>query len=417
MTDTAKGWLLQQGLTEQYAALVFAGAAAIVLILLSILVNLLAKQVITRGVHALIRRSEIKWDDAFLSRNVFSRLSHLAPAFVIHTTARLAFTDYPSLVSGVESMAVLYMILVGLAVIDAFLNAALDIYQTFEISKRVHLKGLVQILKVIIFFVGGVFVFSLLIGKSPVVFFSGLGAFTAVLILVFKDTILGLVAGIQLMSNNMVRRGDWIEMPKYGADGDVIDVSLTTIKVQNWDKTISTIPPYALVTDTFRNWRGMSESGGRRIKRSISIDMNSIRFCDEEMLERFKKVQYISDYIEKKTEEVSKHNKDHKVDESVLINGRHLTNIGTFRAYLESYLRNHPKIHQEMTFLVRQLPPGPQGLPIEIYVFSNDQDWARYEAIQADIFDHLFAVIPLFDLRAYQAPSGSDVKDLLLAKA
>ena len=363
MADTVKGWLLEQGLGEQYVTVLFAAAAALVVIVLSILVNFLAKQVIIRGVHSLIRRSEVKWDDAFLDRGVFTRLSHLAPAVVIHATAPLAFVDYPSLVSGVESMAVLYMILVGLAVVDAFLNANLDIYQTFAISKRVHLKGLVQILKILIFFVGGVVVFSLLIGKSPIVFFSGLGAFTAVLILVFKDTILGLVAGIQLMSNNMVLRGDWIEMPKYGVDGDVIDVSLTTIKVQNFDKTISTVPPYALVTDTFKNWRGMSESGGRRIKRSISIDINSIGFCDQEMLDRFKKVQYINAHIEKKMEEVSHYNKENKVDDSVLINGRHLTNVGTFRAYLESYLRNHPKIHDDMTFLVRQLPPGPQACP------------------------------------------------------
>jgi miniconductance mechanosensitive channel len=198
-------------------------------------------------------------------------------------------------------------------------------------------------------------------------------------------------------------------------DGDVIDVSLTTIKVQNFDKTISTVPPYALVTDSFKNWRGMSESGGRRIKRAISIDMSSIRFLDEEAVARFRKIRYIQEHLERKIEDIGEFNKDLEVDETFLINGRHLTNIGTFRAYLEAYLRNHPKIHQELTFLVRQLPPGPSGLPIEIYVFSSDQDWVRYEGIQADIFDHMLAVVPLFDLRVFQAPSGSDVQALVPA--
>jgi miniconductance mechanosensitive channel len=257
-----------------------------------------------------------------------------------------------------------------------------------------------------------VLVIALLFKQSPFGILGGLGAMTAVLILVFKDTILGLVASFQISTTDMVRIGDWIEMPKYGADGDVIDVSLHTIKIQNWNKTISTIPTYALISDTFKNWRGMSDSGGRRIKRAVNIDITSIKFCTEEMIKRFSKFQYISEHVEKKKKELAEFNEVNRFDISELVNGRHMTNIGTFRAYLEEYLRNHPKIHQDMTFLVRQLPPGEHGLPIEIYVFSNDQRWAQYEAIQADIFDHILAVLPMFDLRAFQSPTGHDFKGL-----
>jgi miniconductance mechanosensitive channel len=238
---------------------------------------------------------------------------------------------------------------------------------------------------------------------------------TAVVMLVFRDAILGFVAGIQLSANQMVSPGDWIEMPKYGADGDVLEVALTTVKVRNWDKTITTIPTYALISESFKNWRGMKESGGRRIKRAIHIDMHSIRFCDEPMLQRFSKIEFVSEHLARKRQEIAHWNADRGVDDSAPINGRRLTNIGTFRAYLIAYLRAHPMIHQEMTFLVRQLAPTPHGLPLEIYVFSRDQVWANYEGIQADIFDHVLAVAPEFDLRIFQTPTGGDVRAALEA--
>jgi miniconductance mechanosensitive channel len=230
--------------------------------------------------------------------------------------------------------------------------------------------------------------------------------------LVFKDTILGFVASIQLSGHDMIRIGDWIEMPKYGADGDVIEVSINTVKVRNWDKTITTIPTYGLVSDAFKNWRGMSESGGRRIKRALHIDMSSIKFCTDEMLERFNKFDFIKNYIAEKQDEIIEYNKEHETDTSQLINGRRQTNIGVFRAYTIAYLKNHPKIHQDMTFLVRHLEPKQYGLPVQIYVFSNDQAWANYEAIQADIFDHLLAALPEFELRVFQNPTGYDFKSL-----
>ena len=235
--------------------------------------------------------------------------------------------------------------------------------------------------------------------------------------LVFKDSILGLVEGIQLSANQMVSRGDWIEMPKYGADGDVLEVALTTVKVQNWDKTITTIPTYTLITESFKNWRGMSESGGRRIKRSINIDIGSIKFCSQEMLERFSRIQHITEYLDKKRQEISSWNAARNLEASDPLNGRQLTNVGTFRAYVAAYLRHHPMVHQDMTFLVRQLAPTAQGLPIEIYVFSRDQVWSNYEDIQADIFDHILAIAPAFDLSVYQSPSGGDVKDALASRS
>jgi miniconductance mechanosensitive channel len=234
----------------------------------------------------------------------------------------------------------------------------------------------------------------------------------AVLMLVFKDSILGFIAGIQLSANNMVRIGDWISMPGNNADGTIIEITLNTVKVKNWDQTISTIPIYSLVSDSFINWRGMEESGGRRIKRSISIDMKSVKFCTEKMLDKLKKIQLIIDYINDKQKEIKEFNKKHNVDESVSVNGRRLTNVGVFRKYVEEYLKQHPKIHNDMTFLVRQLQPTEKGLPVEIYVFSNDQKWANYEAIQSDIFDHILAIIPEFELKIFQNPTGDDFKKL-----
>jgi len=412
--QTAKVWLSELGIVA-YADIVVALIASVVVLALAAAAYFVTKQIVLRLVRSWARRSRTTWDDALVKAKVFSRLSHLVPAMILDATAGWAYQDFPAIAATVHTAVFVYMTLVGMTVIDAVLSAFLVIYGSFRIASRIEIKPIVQVVKIVVFFSGGVAILAILLGKSPLVFFSGLGAFTAVLLLIFKDSILGLVAGIQLMANEMVRVGDWIEMPKYGADGDVIDVSLTTVKVQNWDKTISTVPTYALVSDSFRNWRGMDDSGGRRIKRAVRIDITSIKFCDAEMLERFKRIRFISEYIEHKLEELAEHNRLVKADEAQLINGRHLTNIGTFRAYLVAYLRNHPQINQDLTSLVRQLAPTEHGLPIELYVFSADQRWANYEAIQADIFDHMLAVLPLFDLRAFQSPTGADLRSLQLS--
>jgi miniconductance mechanosensitive channel len=297
-------------------------------------------------------------------------------------------------------------------VIDAVINAFHEIYHRLPISKGRNIKGFVQVVKIIFYFAGIILIISIFSGAAPKVLLGGLGAMAAVLILVFKDTILGFVASIQLSANKMVNVGDWISMPKYDADGDVIDISLTTVKVQNWDKTIATVPTYALVSQSFNNWKGMEDSGGRRIKRSINIDMSSVGFLDEAQIEKFRKFHLLNQYITKMNKEISDYNKSLKLDDSIVTNGRRLTNLGTFRVYLENYLHSHPKINQDMTFLVRHLQPTEKGIPMEIYVFSKDQAWANYEAIQADIFDHILAIMPEFGLRVFQNPTGSDFQSL-----
>ena len=288
------------------------------------------------------------------------------------------------------------------------LNTLQGIYLSFQFARNISIRPFIQVLKIGLFFISGILVLSLLLDKSPLYFLSGLGALTAILLLIFKDVLLGFVAGIQLIANRMVAPGDWIEVPQYGADGDVTDITLTTVKVQNWDKTITTIPTYALISESFKNWRSMPQSGGRRIKRALLLDQNSIRFCDQTMLGRFSKMQLLKDYIEDRKKQIDEHNQNNQIDEKDRVSGRSMTNIGVFRVYVENYLKNHPMINQKMTFLVRQLPPSDKGLPIEIYVFCKDTDWGRYESIQADIFDHILAVVAEFELRLFQNPTGSD---------
>jgi len=401
-------WLVSIGVSPSMADDISWLGLALIVMILALAANYIAKKVLIAGVSYFVRRTKTGWDDAMVENRVFSRLSHFAPALVIYFTAYL----FPPIQNIIQRLSLAYMFLAGFMVINAFLNAVIDIYRTFEISRQRPIKGYIQIAKIIIFIFIAIIVISTLMDRSPLILLSGFGAMTAIIILVFKDSILGFVASIQLSGNDMVRIGDWIEMPKYGADGDVIDITLHTVKVRNWDKTITTIPAYALISDSFKNWRGMQESGGRRIKRAINIDMNTIKFCSPEMLDRFEKYQLITGYIQSKRKEIAEYNEKNKVDISQLVNGRNLTNVGTFRAYISSYLKNHPKIHNQMTFLIRHLPPGQYGLPIEIYVFSNDQVWANYEDIQADIFDHILAVVPLFDLRVFQNPTGSDFRSL-----
>ena len=293
----------------------------------------------------------------------------------------------------------------------------LDILQSISDRRetRAHfpLRGLLQTIKLVASILTAILAVSLLMDKSPLILLSGLGALSAVLLLVFKDPILGLVAGIQLSANNMLAVGDWLEMPKYGADGDVVDIALTTVKVRNWDKTITTIPTYALISDSFKNWRGMSEAGGRRIKRSIHVEMSSVCFLNKEQLTELKKAQLLSDYITSTISEIEKENADKKADMTVMQNGRRMTNVGTFRKYLVSYLKNHPKIHQGMTLIVRQLEPTTNGLPIEVYAFTNTTSWNAYEDIQSDIFDHIIAVLPAFSLRVHESPTGNDIRLLV----
>jgi len=411
-------WLPSSGPDSLVTEFVSLSIFALIVILLSLLANAIAKKVILRTVEYLIEKSENTYDDILLETRVFSRLSHIAPALVFYMAGSIEFADNPDHLLGVIMTrgGMIYMVLVIARVLSALLNTAGKIYQRFEISKQRPIKGIIQAIKVVVFLCALILVIASLIDKSPLILFSGLGAVTAVLLLVFKDAILGFVAGVQLASNNMIVPGDWISVPKCGADGDVIDVTLTTVQVQNWDKTITYVPIYKLVSDAFTNWRGMTNSGGRRIKRAIKIDLNTVRFCDSEMLERLSHFHLLKDYLAEKREQIDTYNKEHDMDMDRDINARRLTNLGTFRAYISAFLKDNPKIHKDMTFLVRQMEPTSTGIPMEIYVFSNDQRWAHYEAIQGDIFDHLLAVISEFDLAVYQEPSGKDFR-LLTAKA
>ncbi len=405
--------LLSTGMPESLGATTRTVIVAVIIFSLAILADIITRRIIVSGIKRIVRKTKTQIDDILIQRRVFHKIAHVIPGLLIYSTAGFIFSDYPVLGDFVTRLALIYIIIIILLSIDSFINALHQIYLTTPISEGRPIKGYVQVVKIIIYFIAIILIIASLTKESPGKLLTGLGAMAAVLMLVFKDTILGFVASIQLSANKMVVPGDWIEMPSHKADGTVIDISLNTVKVQNWDKTIATIPTYALVSDSFRNWKGMEESGGRRIKRSLNIDMNSVRFVDDEMAEKFKKIQLLKDYVVNREEEIRKYNEDNKIDGSILVNGRRMTNLGTFRKYVEEYLLQHPKIHNDMTFLVRQLQPDEKGLPLEIYVFSNDQAWANYEAIQSDIFDHILAVLPEFDLKVFQNPSGRDFQNLV----
>lgn len=404
--DFIQAQLTQYGVSPQYVGYLSNATMLFLIIVISILANLLAKRVVLRIIVHIITNNKVTWDNVFLEKEVFHKLSHIVPAIIIYYAGSL-FSSYQNLI---EKAAFTYIIVIALVVLNALLNSFDVIYRTFPVSKVRPIKGYIQVAQIILFIFGGIIILSNLIGQNPLIILSGFGALSAVFMLIFKDSILGLVAGVQLSSNDMVRVGDWIEMPKYNANGDVIDITLNTVKVMNFDKTITMIPSYALISDSFKNWRGMQTSGGRRIKRSIYIDTSSIRFCSEEMIEEYKKIHYITDYIVTKYDEIDQYNEERNIDRSSKVNGRKLTNIGVFRVYIQQYLRHHPNIHQEMTLMVRQLASGDNGLPIEIYAFTNDINWVVYESVQSDIFDHVFAIAPAFGLRLFQNPTGYDLK-------
>lgn len=412
LTERFRELLREWGADE--SVIVYAGDALelVWVAVLAWLANFVAKRILLSIVHAFADRTKTHWDDRIVERKVFHRLSHLAPGMVIYSLAPTVF-ESEALVAWAQKGSQIYMILMGVLTVGALLNAANDIYNEFEVSKRIPIVGYLQVIKLVTSLAGLIVGVSLVIDRSPLLLLSGLGAATAVILLIFKDTILGLVAGIQLVANDMVRPGDWIEMPKYGADGDVEEITLNVVKVRNFDKTVTTIPTYSLISDSFKNWRGMSESGGRRIKRALRIDVNSVRFLTPELTAELKKIDRLRPFIEEREKEIETANTEAGSDLGASpANGRRMTNVGVFRAYCLAYLREHPQIHdEEMTFLVRQLAPDSEGLPLELYVFTRDQRWTYYEAIQADVFDHLFAVLPLFELRPFQRPSGSDWRD------
>lgn len=414
------------GMAKPLAAL----SVIVTILIVAWLSFLLARYLLNHWIIKIVRKTRTDWDDIVVKNKVFNALSHLVPLFILYNSAffatpmlekplaemapdvsvQLQADYYFSLGLYLMKLAKIYFVFTFVYIAIRLLNAVNEIYQTGPYAHHRPIKGYIQLIQILISFMAVIIVVAILIGKDPSVLIAGLGAIAAVLMLIFKDTILGFVASIQLSANDMLKQGDWIEMPGHGADGTVLDISLTTVKVQNWDKTITTIPTYALVSESFTNWKGMEESEGRRIKRSIFIDMYSIRFCTPEMLEHFKKFEVIRDYVNRMEEEIGKFNQKRQLDQEDVLTGRRQTNIGVFRKYLELHLKTNPRINNKMTFIIRQLQPTEKGLPMEIYAFSKEKQWADYEKLQNDIFDHIFAVIPEFGLKIFQSPAGNDMR-------
>ena len=405
-TNYIISFLVNFGVPEKISRPLANPIMVILLIFVSILLMKICKFLLLKWIRALIVKSRNKWDDILLVNNIPQRISLLIPPIIILSLqAYLIPPRNVHLINFITLICKIYITSVTVLVISSILASVKHIYDDIDSTGQAPVKSILQMIKLITFIIAAIVIISLLIKQSPWTLLKAMGAMAAIGMLVFKDPILGLVAGIQLSAQKMLRIGDWIEMPSYGANGNVIDVSLTTVKVQNFDKTVICVPTYALVSGSFQNWRGMEESGGRRIKRSILLDINSFKFLSNQEINELKKIELLKKYLDDKETEISKHNNKHKIAENP-INGRNLTNVGTYRQYIKAFLANHSKIHSDMTFIVRQLQPTEKGLPLEIYVFTTDTDWVKYEEIQADIFDHLLTILPSFKLTVFQYPTA-----------
>ncbi len=413
MMDKIELWLEQflinSGISEASASYFRLGILLFATVLISFLIFWITKKIIQKYIYALVKKSPITWDDFLADHQVLNNIAHLIPALFFRQMVTMIFMDWPETVPVVIKLTDAYLIFVGMTIVISFLKVTEFVLSQSEAFREKPLSSYFQLIRIILYITTGILVLSVILGKSPIYFLSAFGAMTAILLLVFKDTILGLVASVQMSSNDMVRVGDWVEMPKFNADGTVLAINLNTVKIQNFDRTITTIPTYFFITDSFKNWRGMVESGGRRIKRSIFVNTHTIRFVNPEFREELKKIHLIKDYITKRQQEIELYNKENQVDTSVLINGRRMTNIGVFRKYIQSYLQSHPRIRQNMIILVRQLTIEDRGVPIELYCFTNTTVWAEYEEIQSDIFDHILSAAAFFGLDLYQQPSGKDI--------
>ena len=404
MISNIQNFLINHGVAQDSASVLSYILLAASYVAFSALVILVANKIVLRLFAPLLNK--FKWSGILLKHKVFHRMVYAFPAIMIYTAAG-QFTGNDDVF---QVAAAVYAIFASLFVLVALLNSIQDFYGSFELHKTRPIKGLIQVLKIIVFALGAIVIIATLIRESPWILLTGIGAFSAVILLIFKDSILGLVAGIQLSADDMLRIGDWITMDKYSADGDVVDITLNTVKVENFDHTITTIPAYALISDSFINWRNMQYTGARRIKRSVNIDIGSIAFCTDEMLADLKNIRFLSEYIAEKKEEIALFNRELGADTGEIANGRRLTNLGLFRVFLMNYLKNNPHIHQDMAQIVRLLPPGATGIPLEVYAFTTDIEWSLYEGVQADLFDYIIAVAPRFGLRIYQNPAGYDLQ-------
>ena len=405
-------WISEQlillGLPNQYLELGTSVAGIVLLLLLASASHYLVKHRLLVLVQKLVQRTKNTWDDLFVTHQVFTKISLLVPFFLIIALTPIFLPEESlkaTILVAIARVAVIFQIA---RVLSALLDVIKAIYQAKAKTRYMPLNATIQLIKLAIYLVATILSVAVIIDRSPIFLLSGLGALTAVLLLIFQDTIKGLVASIQIAANKMVAPGDWVELPQYGADGDVLEIGLNTVKIQNFDRTVTTVPTYALISGSFKNWRDMFNSGGRRIKRAIYIDAASVRFYQAEEIKELTSISLLADYLAQKQTELAQN--QHQLGSAATDkrNQRQLTNIGTFRAYITAYLQNHPKVHQQMTCMVRQLAPTATGIPLELYLFSNDQDWVNYEGIQADIFDHIYAIAPEFGLRIFQHPTGHD---------
>ncbi|MCK5484374.1 MAG: mechanosensitive ion channel [Gemmatimonadetes bacterium] len=403
----ARSWLADRPELETAAGIV-------ALLAVAWLANLVTRRYLVRLVERLTAKSAIDWDNVVAHHGVFQRLAHLIPLAIVYYGMNLVPNVPPRVYETIENIVLVLMVWTVMRSADGLVNAVGQIYDGLPMAKDRPIRGFLQLFKIFMYALGSILIVALAIGQSPLVLLGGFGAMTAVLMLVFKDTILSVVASIQIATNDMIRIGDWVEMPKFGADGDVIEIALHTVKIQNWDKTVTTIPTHAFSSDWFRNWRFMSESGGRRIRRDLYVDQSAIRFLGDDEIERFKRFDLLREYIAGKETLLTGANRPVEEAHEDSVNARRLTNVGTFRAYVFNYLQAHPQIRQDMTLLVRQRDPTPDGLPIQIYCFTTTTEWAEYEGIQSDIFDHILAIVPEFGLRVFQHPSGQDLRELRL---
>ncbi len=414
ITKWVDALLVKMGMTELQADSTDQWIVLGLIVAFALAVDLTCRLLLIKVVRRIVKSTHIKWDDMIFNESVMRRMCNIITPVLIHFLLPIAFPEQTPTLLFVMDIVQIFIVITVTRFINAALKTLFDIAETLDHWQGKPLKGILQTGQVVMILICVILIVSILLDKSPTLLLTGLGASAAILSLVFKDSILGLVAGVQLSANNMLKVGDWIAMPKYGADGEVIEVALTIVKVRNWDNTVTTIPPYLLISDSFQNWRPMFESGGRRVKRHISIDMSSITFCTDEQIEHFRRSGLLGEFIDTTHKMIDQFNNEHiKSDEVARIDGEALTNVGLFRNYLISYLRRRADVHQNMTLMVRQLQPTEYGLPMELYFFTNTVAWIEYERIQADIFDHVLAVAPQFGLRIFQSPAGRDLKNII----
>ena len=399
-------FFISLGLSDSSASYLNMIALLIGLLIIVFIIDFIVRRVLLRIFSKLAERSKSNFDDLMVNNKVFRNVAHIIPLIVSIEYVPMVFSDFPYWENIIEKTLIVFGIILTLWVVRSFLNTLKDYFKTLPRLKDKPIDSYIQVFMIFAWVIGIFSAFAIITGIPFLNFITGLGAASAIVILVFRDTILGFVASIQVSINDMVRIGDWITFEKYGADGDVIEINLSTVKVQNFDKTITTIPTYALISDSFKNWRGMTSSGGRRIKRSLSIKLSTVKYLSINEVDKLKDIQIITNYLTKRQKDINSFNTNNNIDKSLLLNGRNLTNLGVFRKYLETYIKNHSAVNKDMTIMVRQLAPTSQGIPIEIYAFSRDKRWQNYEYIMADVFDHVISAVPYFDLEIYELNTG-----------